>query len=69
MQVYNTQNEIVNMADKLGRQIDVGLAIKINRCGLDRTHYKPAKLKHENPLGDSIKRRTMSSYNARRNRL
>lgn len=69
MQVYNTQNEIVNMADKYGREIDVGLAIKINRCGLDRTHYKPTKPKLESPMVDSIKRRTMSSYNARRNRL
>ena len=58
------------MADKYGREIDVGLAIKINRCGLDKTYYKPAKPKpSESPLVDSFKRRTMSSYNARRNRL
>lgn len=57
------------MADKYGKEIDVGLAIKINKCGLDKTFYKPSKPKIDSPLTDSIKRRTMSSYNARRNRL
>lgn len=57
------------MADKYGREIDVGLAIKINRCGLDRTHSRPTKAKPKDALLDNIKRRTMSSHNAQRNRL
>lgn len=34
------QKSIVNAADKYGKQIDVGLSLKINQCGLDRTFSK-----------------------------
>lgn len=57
----------MNAADKYGSEIDVGLAIKINRCGLERTFYNQAKPKTQGlSASEMLKKRAMSSHNPRR---
>jgi hypothetical protein len=53
----------MNAADKYGNSIDVGLAIKINKCGFDNSGYKGPKYKMQGskPI-ETIKKRAMSSH-------
>lgn len=44
-QVYKTQTKVVNAADQCGWDLDVGLAIKINRCNLDQVFSNQTKPK------------------------
>jgi len=68
--VYNIKNDIVNAADKYGNSLDVGLVIKINKCGFENTFYKEPKYKiHPSKETDSIKKRAMSSHIVKKNKF
>lgn len=64
--MFEIQSEVVNAADKYGKELDTGLAIKINRCNLKNTlsSSKGAKTPEL-----SSKKRTMSSQISRRRAL
>jgi len=59
----------VNAADKCGKEIDVGLSIKINRCGLDKTFSKLKNNKTSQPSNDYVKPRAFSSYQNKRSKI
>ena len=69
-QVYKTQTKIINAADKIGEEIETGLAIKINRCNLGQMFPRKNKPQTASSLarGEAIRRRTMTAYNPRKTR-
>ena len=69
-QVYKTQTKVLSAADKIGEDIETGLAIKINRCNLGQMFQKRSKPQTASSAarGEAIRRRTMTAYNPRRTR-
>ena len=69
-QVYKTQTKVLNAADKIGEDIETGLAIKINRCNLGDMFHKKNRPQNTSSInrGEAIRRRTMTAYNPRKTR-
>ena len=69
--MYKTQTKILNAADKVGEDIDTGLAIKINRCNLGSMYPRNSKPKTPSLAAghEKIRRRTMTASGPRRTKI